>query len=143
MPDADEGYKCSSCGETFSKSTSAKKHVYLSKKCRSANGTFPKVICYKISTSRSDRRVGGREIILNPSNDSDDDFVVSNDQLQNDSREHDEILLAAATGIFCTIPLAILQSPHDSTVASSTDYSHLIIAILFCQVYAQRYIMVS
>jgi hypothetical protein len=126
MPEPDAGYKCSSCGETFSKSTSAKKHVTMSKKCRSANGTFPKVISYKISTSRSDRRVGGREIIRDPSNNSDDDYVVSNEQLQNDSlpeaaREHDEISLAPAPGIFVQTlwrfysHFMILQSPSKVT----------------------------
>ena len=115
MPEAEDGYKCSSCGETFSKSTSAKKHVNFSKKCRSVDGTFSKVIPYKIVTSRSDRRVGGREIMHDQSNSSDVDHDVSN---QNDSQqvaasEHDEILLAPAKGI-------LLYKPSgDSTVTSS------------------------
>jgi hypothetical protein len=117
MPEADEGYKCSCCGETFSKSTSAKKHVIFSKKCRSADGTFPKVIIYKVVTSRSDRRVGGREIIHDPINRSDEDQVVSNDQLGNDSPlEHDEFLLDPATGIFFWVfknhILSIFYSMH-------------------------------
>jgi hypothetical protein len=102
MPESDEGYKCSCCGETFSKSSSAKKHVNFSKKCRSADGTFSKVIIYKIVTSRLDRRVGGREIINDPSDRIDEDQVV-NDQLAsgNDSPvEHDEFSLEPATGNF-------------------------------------------
>ena len=55
----DEGYKCSVCGDTFSSSTSAKKHVSFSKACRAA----AKVIPFRIVTGQSDRRVGGREIL--------------------------------------------------------------------------------
>jgi hypothetical protein len=55
----DEGYKCSVCGDTFSSSTSAKKHVSRSKACRAA----AKVIPFRIVTGQSDRRVGGREIL--------------------------------------------------------------------------------
>ena len=101
MPEADEGYKCSCCGETYLSSTSAKMHVIRSKKCRSPEGIFPKVIPYKITTSRSDRRVGGRESIHDPSNHSDEHHDVSNDRLENDSTaEHncDAHLLDPATG---------------------------------------------
>ena len=54
----DEGYKCSVCGDTFSSSTSAKKHVSRSKACLAA-----KVIPFRIVTGQSDRRVGGRETL--------------------------------------------------------------------------------
>jgi len=62
MSVVDEGYKCSVCGITFPSSTSAKKHVSISKACWAA-GQIPKVIPFRIVTGHSDRRVGGRETL--------------------------------------------------------------------------------
>ena len=90
MSVVDEGYKCSVCRITFPSSTSAKKHVSISKACWAA-GQIPKVIPFRIVTGQSDRRVGGREIlhirserISNISNDHPAGGRIDNELAMND-----------------------------------------------------------
>ena len=57
-------------------STSAKKHVSISKACWAA-GQIPKVIPFRIVTGQSDRRVGGREI-----------WHIRSERISNISNDH-------------------------------------------------------
>ena len=88
MTELDNGYKCATCGESFTISTSAKKHAFFSKKCW-IGGIAPIVIPYQIHSRRSDRRVGGIESIDIPINQSERNQTVSNyrDQQGFNARE--------------------------------------------------------
>ena len=83
MTELDKGYKCSTCDESFTTSTSAKKHVICSKQCW-IGGLVPNVVPYRIHSQGSDRRVGGIESIDIPINQRERNENVSNRRDQQD-----------------------------------------------------------
>jgi len=83
MTELDMGYKCSTCGESFTISTSAKQHAFSSKRCW-IGGQVPNVVPYRIHSRGSDRRVGGIESIDIPINQRERNENVSNHRDQQD-----------------------------------------------------------